>query len=66
MENSKLNSPEHIIYNLTYQSYCAQRSYGMSHEATVRIGLGNDEFLAWYTATPSDSERAFISLETNN
>ncbi len=27
---------------LTYGSYAANRSYGMKHEALVRIGIGND------------------------
>lgn len=37
-----------VIESLTYISYATNRDYGMSHEALVRIGLGNDVFKSAY------------------
>lgn len=37
-----------IIQTLSYISYATQRDNGMSHEGTVRIKLGNDDFKRAY------------------
>lgn len=42
-----LTAPQ-IIDCLQYSSYAANRGYGMTHEALVRIGIGNDQYKAKY------------------
>lgn len=39
-----------LLNTLMYSSYKAQREYGMSHEATVRIGLGTEALREQYEA----------------
>lgn len=43
-------SVSEIINELQYASYKANRGYGMTHENSVRIGLGNDAFKKRYEA----------------
>lgn len=43
----KLTVPE-IVNNLLYSSYEANRGYGMTHEQLVSIGIGNEDFKAFY------------------
>lgn len=40
--NKGLMTIGNVISELTYGSYAANRGYGMSHEALVRLGIGSD------------------------
>ena len=43
-------SAENLCESLTYANYKANRSYGMSHESLVRLGIGNNQFKNMYEA----------------
>ncbi len=45
-----MNDVNKIFDALMYGSYKANRGYGVTHEQLVKIGIGNDEFLARYNA----------------
>lgn len=46
--NEGEKSISEIVVSLSYVSYATNRGYGMSHEALVRIGIGNDSFKQMY------------------
>jgi hypothetical protein len=41
-------TPEQIVEQLRYGSYAHNRDLGNTHEALVKIGVGNDTFKARY------------------
>lgn len=45
-----------IVSSLMYGSYSANRSYGMTHEQLISIGIGNDAMKAMYEQEVQQNE----------
>lgn len=43
-----LQHPDKLLSSLNYISYASNRDSGMTHEALVRIRIGNEEFKTLY------------------
>jgi hypothetical protein len=46
--NQGKKTVDEIVNTLMYQSYEANRGYGVAHEALINIGVGSENFMAVY------------------
>lgn len=59
LDNAIIN-PVSLLDTLEYGSYAANRSYGMTHEQLISIGIGNILMKIRYETAPMDRNDFFI------